>query len=108
MPTEGQRQSRRHEERLAASLGGQRSAGSGSFWSRKNDVRTDDLCIEHKWTAAKSFSVKRSTFDTLEHDALKDSRIPVLALSIDGRDYWVLTEDDAVEWYRAWSEAREK
>ena len=48
MPTKGQRQSRKHEDRLAKVIGGKRNAASGGFWNRKGDVRSKDLLIEHK------------------------------------------------------------
>ena len=50
MKTEGQKQSRKHENRLAKKVGGSRTAASGAFWSRKGDVRSADLLIEHKFT----------------------------------------------------------
>ena len=54
MKSEGQKQSLKHEKRLEKIAGGKRSAASGAFWSRKGDVRSDDLLIEHKWTGQNS------------------------------------------------------
>ena len=81
MKSEGQKQSLKHEKRLEKILGGQRSAGSGAFWSRKGDVRTDDLLIEHKWTK----------------EAILDSRTPVLGIHLDGENYVLLGEEDFFE-----------
>jgi hypothetical protein len=95
---EGLRKSQEHERRLAKKYDGQRSAGSGSFWSRKGDVRSDKLALEHKYTGnKKSLTVKKEWLDTVEKDAIKDSRMPVLAFHLGGRDYFILTEDDFTE-----------
>jgi len=58
MKSEGQKQSLKHEKRLAKKVGGGRNAGSGAFWQRKGDVRSKDLLIEHKWTGKQSFTMK--------------------------------------------------
>ncbi len=94
MKSEGLRQSQKHEKRIADKYEGQVSAASGAFWSRKGDVRTDRFLIEHKYTAAKSISLKLAVLQKIEREAIKDSRTPVLALSVGGRNYVVLTEDD--------------
>jgi hypothetical protein len=95
--TEGQKQSLKHEKRLAKDLGGQRSAGSGSFWSRKGDVRTDGLLIEHKWTGKKSFSIKSDVLEKITTEAILDGRTPVLGFHLNGNDYVILGEEDFLE-----------
>ncbi len=97
MRTEGQKQSKKHEVRLAKEIGGQRSAGSGSFWSRKGDVRSSDLLIEHKWTGKASFTVKATVLEKIVKEAILDSRTPVLGISLNNENYVVLTEDDFLE-----------
>jgi hypothetical protein len=97
MRTEGQKQSKKHEVRLAKEIGGQRSAGSGSFWSRKGDVRSSDLLIEHKWTGKTSFTVKATVLEKIVKEAILDSRTPVLGFSLNNENYVVLTEDDFLE-----------
>ena len=97
MRTEGQKQSKKHEVRLAKEIGGQRSAGSGSFWSRKGDVRSSDLLIEHKWTGKASFTVKATVLEKIVKEAILDSRTPVLGFSFNNENYVVLTEDDFLE-----------
>lgn len=92
--SEGQRQSQKHEKRLAKKYDGQVSAASGAFWSRKGDVRSDDLLIEHKYTSAKSITIKSEWLAKIEREAVLDSRTPVLMFHMGGRDYVVLTEDD--------------
>lgn len=97
MKTEGQKQSQKHEKRIAKKVGGSRTAASGAFWSRKGDVRSDDLLFEHKWTGKKSFSVKAEVLEKIVLEAVIDSRMPVLGLSLNNKNYVVLTEDDFLE-----------
>lgn len=101
MRSEGQKQSRKHEDRLAKKLGGQRTAGSGAFWSRKGDVRTDKLLIEHKWTGKKSFTLKSEVLEKIVTEAIMDSRMPLLGISLNNENYVILTEDDFLEMVEA-------
>lgn len=98
MKSEGLRQSQKHEKRIAKKFGGQVSAASGAFWSRKGDVRTDGWLIEHKYTAnKKSLSIKKEWLDKIEKEALLEAKAPALMFHLGGRDYVVLTEDDFTE-----------
>lgn len=97
MRSEGQKQSKKHENRLAKAVGGSRTAASGAFWSRKGDVRSDDLLIEHKWTGKLSFSVKAAVLEKIVKEAIMDSRTPVLGISLNNENYVLLTEDDFLE-----------
>jgi hypothetical protein len=97
MRSEGQKQSKKHEDRLAKAIGGQRSAASGAFWSRKGDVRSTDLLIEHKWTGKASFTVKAAVLEKIVKEAILDSRTPVLGISLNNENYVILTEDDFLE-----------
>jgi len=101
MRSEGQKQSRKHEDRLAKKMGGQRTAGSGAFWSRKGDVRTAELLIEHKWTGKKSFTLKSDVLEKIVNEAIMDSRKPVLGISLNNENYVVLLEDDFIEMFEA-------
>ena len=96
MKSHGQKQSQAHEKRLEKVLGGDRTAASGAFWSRKGDVRSEDYLAEHKYTAAKSFSLKASELKKVETEALLVGRTPIFCLSLGGEDYVVLLEDDFV------------
>ena len=95
--SKGQKESRKHEDRLAKKIGGKRNAGSGAFWSRKGDVRSDDLLIEHKWTGKASVSVKAAVLEKIVKEAILDSRMPVLGFHLNGENYVLLTEDDFLE-----------
>lgn len=97
MKTPGQKQSQAHEKRLESVLAGKRTAASGAFWSRKGDVRSERFLAEHKYTAAKSFSLKASELKKVETEALLVGRVPIFCIALDGKDYVVLLEDDFVE-----------
>ena len=97
MKSEGQKESLKHEKRLAKKISGSRSAASGAFWSRKGDVRNDELLIEHKWTGKKSVTIKSDVLKKITTEAILDSRIPVLGLHLDGENYVVLVEEDFFE-----------
>ncbi len=92
--SEGQKQSLKHEKRLAKAVGGQRNVASGAFWFRKGDVRSQDLLIEHKWTGKKSFTLQSSVLEKITTEALLDSRTPVLGISLNDVNYVVMDEND--------------
>jgi Holliday junction resolvase len=97
MESKGKKESLKHEKRLAKKIGGQRSAASGAFWSRKGDVRNDSLLIEHKWTGKKQVTIKSEVLKKITKEAILDSRKPVLGLHLDGENYVVLLEEDFFE-----------
>ena len=97
MKSEGQKQSRKHEDRLAKKLGGKRTAASGAFWNRKGDVRTTDWLVEHKWTGKASFSIKAAVLEKIVNEAILDSRMPVLGISLNYQNYCLVLEDDLIE-----------
>jgi hypothetical protein len=97
MKSKGQKESRKHEERLAKVIGGQRQAASGAFWNRKGDVRSSDLLVEHKWTGKQSVSIKAAVLEKIVNEAILDSRMPVLGFYLNGNNYIMLTEDDFLE-----------
>jgi hypothetical protein len=98
--TEGQKQSRKHENRLAKEIGGARTAASGAFWSRKGDVRNDDILIEHKWTGKKTKTISSAELKKVTNEAIMDGRLPVFGIHLDGVDYVVLLETDFLEIWR--------
>ena len=97
MRSEGQKQSRKHENRLAKAVGGSRTAASGAFWSRKGDVRSESLLIEHKWTGKKSKTIQSAELKKITTEAIMDGRMPVFGLHLDGEDYVVMLETDLWE-----------
>lgn len=97
MKTEGQKQSQKHEKRLAKKIGGSTNAASGAFWSRKGDVRSDDLLIEHKYTGNKSYTLKAIDLEKNVTNAILESRMPVFGISLNNKNYVLLMEDDFLE-----------
>jgi Holliday junction resolvase len=97
MKTEGQKQSQKHEKRLAKTLGGKKTAASGAFWSMKGDVRMDDFLIEHKWTGKKTFTLKADVLEKIITEAILDGRTPALGVHLNGKNYVLLEEYDFVE-----------
>jgi hypothetical protein len=95
--SEGQKQSRKHEDRLAKAIGGSRTAASGAFWSRKGDVRSEELLIEHKWTGKKSKTIQSAELKKITNEAIMDGRMPVFGMHLDGEDYVVMLETDLLE-----------
>ena len=97
MKSEGKKQSLKHEKRIAKKIGGKTTAASGAFWSRKGDVRSDDLLIEHKYTGKKQTTIKSDVLKKIMREAILDGRMPVLGIHLDGEDYVVLLENDFLE-----------
>jgi hypothetical protein len=92
------KKSRKQEKRSANTYNGSRNAGSGSFWLRKNDVRSTELLIENKLTVGKkSITLKNIDLVELRERAILEDRIPVLQFDLSGRNYVVLVEDDFLE-----------
>ena len=97
MKSEGQKQSQKHEKRIAKAVGGKTTAASGAFWSRKGDIRSDDLLIEHKWTGKKTKTIKAEELEKITTEAIIDGRTPVFGISLNNKNYVILTEDDFLE-----------
>ena len=97
MKSEGQKQSQKHEKRIAKAIGGSTTAASGAFWSRKGDVRNQDLLVEHKWTGKKSKTIQAAELQKITTEAIMDGRMPVFGIHLDGEDYVILLETDFME-----------
>jgi hypothetical protein len=97
MKSEGQKQSQKHEKRIAKEIGGSTTAASGAFWSRKGDVRSHDLLVEHKWTGKKSKTISSAELKKITNEAIMDGRTPVFGIHLDGEDYVILLETDFLE-----------
>ena len=95
--SEGQKQSQKHEKRIAKAIGGQVNAASGAFWSRKGDVRSQDLLVEHKWTGKKSKTITAAELEKITNEAIMDGRTPVFGIHLNGEDYVILLETDFLE-----------
>lgn len=95
--SEGQKQSRKHENRLSKAIGGSRTAASGAFWSRKGDIRNHKYLIEHKWTGKKQKTITSNELKKITTEAIMDGRVPVFGFHLDGEDYIVMLETDFLE-----------
>lgn len=97
MKSEGQKQSQAHEKRIAKAIGGSTTAASGAFWSRKGDVRSDGLLVEHKWTGKKTKTISAAELEKITLEAVMDGRLPVFGIHLNGEDYVILLETDFLE-----------
>jgi len=97
MKSEGQKQSQKHEKRLAGLINGKTTAASGAFWSRKGDVRSAELLIEHKGTGKKTKTISSAELKKITNEAIMDGRLPVFGIHLDGEDYVILLETDFLE-----------
>lgn len=89
------KKSNKQEARTADTYKGQRQAGSGSGWMRKNDVRSENLLIECKFTEnKKSYTIKFTDLRELEIRAISEDRLPVLQFDLSGKQYVILTQED--------------
>lgn len=90
-----QKTSKKQEQRSARLYRGSRNPMSGAGWVKKNDVRSEDLLIENKFTDnKKSYTIKSVDLVELTQRAVLEDRIPVLQFDLGGRHYVILNEDD--------------
>lgn len=87
------------EKRAEDFAGGSRNIASGAlpFW--KQDITTDNFLIEHKYTDAKSFSIKKMYFEEVTEEAFKIGRLPMMVIEFLNRPELriaVLRYEDAV------------
>ena len=96
--SEGQRQSQKHEKRLAKEFDGKTVSGSGAPWSHDGDVKTEDLLIEHKYSAKKSFSITETVWNKIWHEAWRVKRTPILGVHFgNGVNLIIMDENDFTE-----------
>lgn len=94
------RRSRRQEQAAATRFGGRTTPRSGAGWATKNDVKTDDLSIEMKYTDKKSYSLKYDDLVKAEKQALLDSgRNFAFIVELGGRE-WAITSREYFEGLR--------
>lgn len=61
-------------------VGGRATAASGALPFYKQDIHSDEFVLEHKYTRAKSFSVKKSYFEDVQKEAFKLGKLPALVI----------------------------
>jgi hypothetical protein len=72
------------EQRVADDFQGRVTPSSGNQWFAKGDVKAQNYIISCKSTDKDSFSFKRSDWKEICDIAYSDSRIPVLAIDMNG------------------------
>lgn len=72
----------KQENSVARDIGGKRVVGSGCF-DIKNDVYNTTWVVETKYTSGKSFSIKKSYWDTIKKEAFSRGRLPALVVRFD-------------------------
>lgn len=87
------KKSQRQERSTASRYGGSVNSGSGNGWLRKNDVRTDEVSLEMKYTDAKSYSLKVEDLKKAERYALIDGREMAFGISFSGLEFVVIPEE---------------
>ena len=84
VPKKRRHPDREQEKRLAKSLGGRRTPGSGSK-AIKGDVQTRDELVEAKTTAKSQYTLKLEDLQKLERQALGAGKRPVLAIELNNQ-----------------------
>lgn len=85
------------EKQDGKDFGGKRQKGSGNFWAKPGDVKSENLLIDSKQTDKKSYSISKKTWDKLYEEALFSYRIPVLSLQIQDLELVVLSKGDLLD-----------
>lgn len=94
---ERRRVSGRQERETARTLGAKQHAGSGSG-HRRNDMHTKDHLVECKTVleGKRQITLKADDLKHLSYNAAIQSRIPVLHVRLDGKNWVLLPEEDFV------------
>jgi hypothetical protein len=85
--------SQQQEKQTAERFGGRVTPGSGNGWLRKNDVRSDTVSFEMKYTDAQQFTLKIADLEQAEGHAIRDGREMVFGVSFAGDNYVIISED---------------
>lgn len=89
------------EKKDAKDFLGQRQKGSGNYWAKPGDVKSDTFLIDSKQTDKPSYSVTKKTWDKLYEEALFSYRIPLLSLIIQDLELVVLSKEDFMKLTKA-------
>ena len=75
------KKSKKLEEKTAKDFSGGRAtiaSGALPFW--KQDIQSDNFVIEHKYTEAKSYSIKKAYFKEVTEEAFKLGKLPMMII----------------------------
>lgn len=84
----------RKEKKDSKDFNGQRQKGSGNYWGKPGDVKTDKFLIDSKQTEKNSYSINYETWDKIYEEALFTFRIPLLSIIIKDLELVVLSKED--------------
>lgn len=82
------------EKKDSKDFGGYVQKGSGNFWGKPGDVKTDVFLIDSKQTDKSSYSISKKTWDKIYEEALFSQRLPLLSLLIQDIELVVLDKED--------------
>ena len=81
------------EKSDAKLFGGRRQKRSGGLWFQPGDVKLKEFLIDDKQTDHKSFSVTKTIWEKIAHEALMSKREPCLSLQIQDVEVVVLDKN---------------
>jgi hypothetical protein len=83
------------EKRDAKDFCGTRTPRSGGFWNKPGDVSQEDFLFDCKETDKKSYSVTIDTLKKIQHESLKNNKMPALSIELgDKTEFVVLLRSD--------------
>ena len=96
------KKSQKQEQRITKSLQeikeeAKQTMNSGAIWFDKSDVVSKNFRVEAKTKIkpSKSITIKKEWLDKIEKEAFLTGKTPALAFSFgDGKDYFILTDED--------------
>lgn len=90
------KKSQRQEKKVAKDLKGKVTIASGALYFQKGDVRNDAYLVEAKTTSKSFYSLKKSIWEKVKKEAIKDSlRIPLMHIELnDGKQEFVIISYD--------------
>ena len=91
---DNKKMSNKQENKVAKETGGYTTIASGALYFQKADVRLDNFLIECKTTREPFYKLKRSTWEKIQKEALKDGmRIPLMQVDLENSKYRVAIID---------------
>ena len=102
-PKTNKREMNKLEHKLAKDLNMIRCSMSGAG-IHKGDMRDDIFMIDLKFTYSDtSISIKKKDFQKLDSEAFGEDKIPVMAISINGYERFIIGKEE-FEHYKKWRE----
>ena len=81
------KRSQKQEQKTAKDLNGRPTIASGALYFEKADVIAENFLVECKFTDKDYYPLKKSTFEKVQKEALKNNmRTPLMQVSLQGTD----------------------